>query len=75
MKTIKLINEIVSKSDPSRYDNVSYTKYYRDLSSISDSIVNETQTFIERDRKIMVAINNLPNSPEKKVLLEIFNQI
>lgn len=43
IKSLKKINEIIRSASPSNYDNVSYNTYFKNLSIISDSILEEKE--------------------------------
>ena len=67
-KTLKLINSLVSEANPDTYNSISYNKYFRDLSKISDSIIEESEMHKENLRDFIEEINNLPESVSKKNL-------
>jgi hypothetical protein len=64
IKTIKLINSLIANANPNNYDNVSYNKYYRDLSNISNSI-------LEDNSKLRKEVLNIKDEDLKRKILEL----
>lgn len=68
--------------EPSGYENVSFDKYLSDLSTISNSIIDET-SLLELNNKIkektvrneiFSEVNRLDNSQEKENLFQLLNK-
>ncbi len=53
-EVLKTINNLIATADPSRYDNISYNKYYRDLTTISDKVIDS----IEKPLKDEMCVKN-----------------
>ena len=65
------INQLVASADPTDYDNVSYNKYFRDLSDISNKILEDEERNKQKIAKLAKAINELESNEEKTKLLDI----
>ena len=74
-KSLKVVNELVANAEPNHYDSISYGKYYKDLSKISNSIIDEFEVIKNRDMKLMIEINKLPDSTAKNNLLALIQGI
>lgn len=87
-KTLKLINEIIASADTNLYDNVSYDTYFKDLTVISNSLIDEKNEMalskslseitikqIEKElrNKLFLEINRLNPSKEKDSLFSLLN--
>ena len=68
-KTLKKINILIRDARSDNFSSISYNKYYRDLSHISDSIIDE----IPNNTKLLMEIHKLPNSQIKTNLLDLLN--
>ena len=70
-KSLKTVNEVITDADPNNHSSVSYTTYFRNLTKISNSIIDEKEEIEARDAKLIAEINNLPDSISKTNLLAI----
>lgn len=71
LKSLKRINALVANADPNNYDSISYNKYYRDLASISDAVLEDADEFKTKEVKILAELNNLPESAAKHNIIKI----
>ena len=69
MKTLKIINTLISNAEPNKYSSISYGKYYRDLASISSSIIDDNKKY----SRILSLLHSLPDSPTKIQLIDMVN--
>ena len=53
------INELIAGANPDTYDSVSYNKYFRDLTDISNKIMLDDEKQAEKNAELMKAINEL----------------
>jgi len=74
-KSLKVVNELVANADPNNYSSISYGKYYRDMTKISNSIIDEFALIQSQNMKIMAEINKLPESSTKNNLLALIQGI
>lgn len=51
-ETLSFINSLVRDSNPDNYGSISYNKYYKDLSNISDSLLEEISKIKEEIMKV-----------------------
>ena len=58
-ETLKKINEFISTANPDKYTSVSYNTYFKELTSLSNSILNERE-------KLKTEINSLDVADEIK---------
>jgi hypothetical protein len=70
------INELIAGANPDTYDSVSYNKYFRDLTDISNKIMLDDEKQAEKNAELMKAINELKTgvgitNEHKTKLLEI----
>ena len=87
-KTLKLVNEIIASAESDLYDNVSYETYFKNLTKISNSIIDERNEMTlqkslleinnkarEKDlrSKFFMEINKLSSSKEKDALFSLLN--
>ena len=71
LKSLKLINAYISGADPEKYNSISYGKYYRDLTSISNSVLEDAEEFKKKEIKILAELNDLPESAAKQKIIRI----
>ena len=69
--TLKLINAFIANTDPARYNNVSYNKYYRDMTSVSTSLIDESEKYNKDYKLLLIQVNKLPESTIKDNILRI----
>jgi len=74
LKSLKRINDLVANADPNNYDSISYNKYYRDLASISDAVLEDADEFKTKEVKILSELNNLPESAAKQNIIAKITQ-
>lgn len=70
-KSLTHINNLIADSDPS--NNVSYNKYLKDLTSVSNILLGEEAQRELKDRAILNQVIQLADSPEKTTILQIIN--
>lgn len=75
LESIKVINSYVSSADPDRYDSVGYSKYFSNLASISDSILEDNKIIQNGMIKLLLEANKLPESENKKNIIAIIENI
>ena len=68
---LKRINELIAGANPDTYKSISYNKYYRDLTDISNNIMQDDETQNKKNAELMKAINSLKDEKEKEILLDI----
>jgi hypothetical protein len=68
---LKKINELIAGANPDAYKSISYNKYYRDLTDISNNIMQDDETQNKKNAELMKAINSLKDDKEKEILLDI----
>ncbi len=73
-KSLKFINECVSSAKPSDYDSVSYNKYFRVLTTISNLIMEDVSASHEKEKSLINEINKLEDGRIKENLLKLVNQ-
>jgi hypothetical protein len=71
LKSLKVINNLVANANPNDYDSISYNKYYRDLSTISNTVLEDAEAFKIKEMKIMAELHNLPESAAKQNIIRI----
>lgn len=60
MKTSLIrINELIAGSEPDNYDSISYNKYFRDLTDVSNRIMQDEEKQTQKIAEILKAINDL----------------
>jgi len=69
--TLNLINKLISNADPDDYESISYNKYFRDLSSISDSVISDANADKDRNLKMLAEVQKLPDSEIKASLIKL----
>jgi hypothetical protein len=53
------INELISGANPDAYDSVSYNKYFRDLTDISNKIMLDDEKQVSKNTELLKVINDL----------------
>lgn len=71
---LKRINELISHAQPDNYSSVSYNKYFRDLTSVSNVVMDAQSRMNQRDWKIIHKIHELPESDIKNELLALLKE-
>jgi len=71
MESLRKINDLLGNANPDDYESISYNKYLRDLTNISNIIINETKDQKEKNISLLKAINSLSDNREKEILLNI----
>ena len=66
LNVLTQINELIAKVNPDDYDSVSYGKYFRDLSNLSNMV-------LESSNKLKEEINKIENTELRLKLLKIFD--
>lgn len=60
MKTsLTRINELIASANPDGYDSVSYNKYFRDLTDVSNRIMQDEEKETQKNAELLKAINDL----------------
>jgi hypothetical protein len=70
-KSLRRINELIANADPNNYDSISYGKYYRDLTSISNHILEEDAEKHAKEKALLLEIHKLEDSEVKTRLLTL----
>jgi protein-arginine kinase len=73
IKTLKLINEMVASATPDDYGSVSYNRYFRNLSEISTSIIDEKEEMDKILQRVKDSICKMDNGKEKSELVFLIN--
>lgn len=68
---LRRINELISNAQPDNYSSVSYNKYFKDLTSVSNHVMDAQSRMNQRDWKIIHKVHELPESETKNQLLAI----
>lgn len=69
--TLKLINSLIANTDPTKYDNIAYTRYYKDMTSISTKLIDESAECDKNYKLLLIQVNKLPESTIKDNILRI----
>ena len=75
MKALKKLNDMISTADPDNYSNVSHNKYYRDLTTISNLLLEDQAIKIDIEKKLLLEILNLPDSETRLKLINLISQL
>lgn len=73
-RSLKFINQLVANADPTNYDSVSYNKFFKNLTDISNMVMDEVNAQSAKDKVMLNEILKLENSPIKDNLLKLINQ-
>jgi hypothetical protein len=71
LKSLKYINTLISNADSDNHSNVSYNKYFRDLSTISNTVLEDAEVLKEKEIKILAELSKLPESSAKQNIIMI----
>lgn len=70
---LKKINDLVATSEPSKYDSISYDKYFRDLTAISNMLLEDEAVKQRREKSLLNLVHNLPGSNLKNQILNLLS--
>lgn len=69
MKALKKINELISDANPDGHPSVSYNKYFGDLTSISDILLEDEEEKKLLNKQLLLEVLNLPDSESKTKII------